>query len=296
MSYEVERGRPYQAGTSGNSGFVARDTQREDPLVSSLKENIKQIQNNVTSITKFATGLGTPKDSTENRAKLNATIETTKQIAKTATQQMKDLGNTARGNGGDLQQQRMVQQKLAKDLGLWVQKFQEISKVAAQKERSTPLPAAPAPYNSASQGSRQQALRAPSDQYHQYDDQEDEKQSLLEASRRENLQQIENEREFNDAMIQDREEGIKQIESTIVEVNGIFTDLAQIVHEQGFMIDNIESNVESASHNTAEAVVQLREASKYQKKSRTKMCVLALIIAIVIGVISVLIYVGVRLR
>lgn len=48
--------------------------------------------------------------------------------------------------------------------------------------------------------------------------------------------QIENEREFNDAMMQDREDGIKQIESTIMEVNGIFTDLAQIVHEQGYMI------------------------------------------------------------
>lgn len=53
---------------------------------------------------------------------------------------------------------------------------------------------------------------------------------------RENFLQIENEREFNDALIQDRDEGIKQIESTIIEVNGIFTDLAQIVHEQGFMI------------------------------------------------------------
>ncbi len=48
--------------------------------------------------------------------------------------------------------------------------------------------------------------------------------------------QIENEREFNDAMIQDREEGIQQIEATITEVNGIFTDLAQLVHEQGYMI------------------------------------------------------------
>jgi hypothetical protein len=111
MSYDVERGRPQQGG---NSGYVARDSQREDPLVSSLKENIKQIQNNVTTLTKFATSLGTPKDSAENRAKVygvviylmafltiydrNATIETTKQIAKTATQQMKDLGNNARGS------------------------------------------------------------------------------------------------------------------------------------------------------------------------------------------------------
>jgi len=258
MSYDVERGR------GGNSGYAARDTQREDPLVSSLKENIKQISNNVTSITKFAATLGTPKDSTESRAKLNATIETTKQIAKTATQQMKDLGNNSRGTTEERNQQRMVQQKLAKDLGMWVQKFQEVSKVAAQKERSTPLPSAT--FNSApAQPTRQQGHKQNDQQYHQYDDAEDEKQSLLEASRRDNLLQIENEREFNDAMIQDREEGIKQIESTIIEVNGIFTDLAQIVHEQGFMIDNIESNVESASHNTAEAVVQLRQASKYQR-------------------------------
>lgn len=294
MSYDVERGRPYQG--QGNSGYVARDA--PNPLVSSLTENIRQIQNNVTSITKFATSLGTPKDSAENRAKLNATIETTKQIAKTATQQMKDLGNNARGSADERNQQRLVQQKLAKDLGMWVQKFQEISKIAAQKERSTPLPP-PAPYNSAPQSSRQQQggfKSAPSDQYHQYDDHEDEKQSLLESSRRDNLLQIENEREFNDAMIQDREEGIKQIESTIIEVNGIFTDLAQIVHEQGFMIDNIESNVESASHNTAEAVVQLRAASKYQKKSRTKMCVLALIITIIAGVIAVVIYLGFKFR
>ena len=48
--------------------------------------------------------------------------------------------------------------------------------------------------------------------------------------------QIENEREFNDALIQDREMGIKQIETSIAEVNEIFTDLANLVHEQGFQI------------------------------------------------------------
>lgn len=48
--------------------------------------------------------------------------------------------------------------------------------------------------------------------------------------------QLENEREFNDALIHDREMGIKQIETAVMEVNEIFTDLASLVHEQGFMI------------------------------------------------------------
>ena len=40
--------------------------------------------------------------------------------------------------------------------------------------------------------------------------------------------------------------------------------------------------------------MQLREASKYQKKSRTKMCVLALIITVIAGIVIVCIYVGVK--
>jgi len=286
MSYDIERGQ--QRGYQGNSG-VAGGAQREDPLVTSLKDNIKQISNNVASITKYANVLGTARDTAENRAKLNSTIETTKLVARTATQQMKDLGTNTRGSVEERNQQKIIQQKLAKDLGTYVQKFQEVSKIAAQKERSTALP--PPPTAKANQG----AIGRPSqDQFHQYEDAEDEKSGLLESSRRENFMQIENEREFTDAMIQDREEGIKQIESTIREVNGIFTDLAQIVHEQGYMIDNIESNVESASHNTAEAVVELRNASKYQRRSRTKMCILLLIVSVVLGAIVLILFLKLR--
>lgn len=107
--------------------------------------------------------------------------------------------------------------------------------------------------------------------------------------------QIEAEREFNDAVIADRETGIKQIEQTITEVNEIFTDLANLVHEQGFMIDNIESNIESTVHNTAEGVVQLRKASEHQKSARNKMCWLALIIAIIAGVLTLILVLSIKL-
>jgi len=291
MAYDIERGRPYQ----GNSGFAAGGrggVQGEDPLVSALTENIQQVSNNVTSITKFVSTLGTNRDSQEVREKLNATIETTKLIIRNATSQIKDLSNNSRGTN------KTVHQKLAKDFGNVLQKFQEISKISAQKERTTPLPQANTYNAQPARGNAQQPAwgRQPQpDQYHQYvEDEADEKHGLLEASRRDTLMQIDNEREFQDAMIVDREEGIKQIEATITEVGGIFQDLAQIVHEQGFMIDNIESNVESTSTNTAEAVVQLRQASKHQRSARTKMCWLALIITIVIAVLAIVLYVTMK--
>jgi len=309
-TYDIERGRPYQGG-GGNSGFAGSTRGGdfggnyggggEDPLVTSLKENIRQISNNVTNLTKMVSNLGAPgRDSPELREKLNSTIETTKLIIRNATQQIRDLSGNVRGSPEERNQQKMVHQKLTKDFGVWLQKFQEISKISAQKERSTPLPAAntynapPTTNNRQTQPAWGKQANNQEQYHHQYEEDRDEKQGLLEASRRDNLMQIEGEREFNDAMIQDREEGIKQIEATITEVGGIFQDLAQIVHEQGFMIDNIESNVESTSHNTAEAVVELRKASKHQRSARTKMCWLMLIIAIVIGVIAVAIYFGVK--
>lgn len=41
---------------------------------------------------------------------------------------------------------------------------------------------------------------------------------------------------FNEAIIEEREQGIKEIQQQISEVNEIFKDLAVLVHEQGIMI------------------------------------------------------------
>lgn len=47
---------------------------------------------------------------------------------------------------------------------------------------------------------------------------------------------LENEITFNDAIIEEREQGIKEVQQQISEVNEIFKDLADLVHVQGAMI------------------------------------------------------------
>ena len=42
--------------------------------------------------------------------------------------------------------------------------------------------------------------------------------------------------QHNQAMIREREEGMKEIESTMQEVNDIFRDLATLVHDQGHQL------------------------------------------------------------
>lgn len=49
---------------------------------------------------------------------------------------------------------------------------------------------------------------------------------------------LDNEIVFNEAIIEEREQGIQEIQHQIGEVNEIFKDLAVLVHEQGVMIGN----------------------------------------------------------
>lgn len=50
---------------------------------------------------------------------------------------------------------------------------------------------------------------------------------------------LDNEIAFNEAIIEEREQGIHEIQQQIGEVNEIFKDLAVLVHEQGAMIGKL---------------------------------------------------------
>jgi len=71
---------------------------------------------------------------------------------------------------------------------------------------------------------------------------------------------------------QEREEGIRRIQSQVSEVNQIFRDLASIVQEQGQQFESIESQAEASSSNTKQAVVQLKKAVDRQRGTREKLC------------------------
>lgn len=103
---------------------------------------------------------------------------------------------------------------------------------------------------------------------------------LLEAAREAERQRVEQQLEFNTAMLDEREEGIQDIAQQIGEVNEIFTDLATLVNEQGTMIEDIESNIVDTRAHTEGAEEQLIKAAKSQKSFRNKtMCFCILLLA-----------------
>ncbi|KAJ7551545.1 hypothetical protein O6H91_06G019900 [Diphasiastrum complanatum] len=99
--------------------------------------------------------------------------------------------------------------------------------------------------------------------------------------------QLENELVFNEAVIEERDQGIKEIQQQIGEVNDIFKDLAVMVHDQGIVIDDIDSNIESSHSVTVQANRQLVKASKTQRSNNSLSCLLIVIFAVALLIVII---------
>ncbi|KAJ1665838.1 hypothetical protein EV178_002839 [Coemansia sp. RSA 1646] len=166
---------------------------------------------------------------------------------------------------------KLEQQKLTADFQKVLEQFQNIQRVSAEVTREFV----------------DRAKHAVQVQQHEYNqDEYSENSPLLGAQQQQQqvvgrmeLAVLDNDIEYNEALINERETEINEIEHGIVELNEIFRDLGTIVTEQQSLLDNIESNVQNVSINLESASGQLNEASEYQRKSnRTKFCFLLFII------------------
>jgi t-SNARE complex subunit (syntaxin) len=255
-----------------------------------VSNNIQQLSNNVSQLKQLVNQIGTSKDSVELREKLNSLIQTTRTLSKDTAQDFKLLDYEKAPTQEERNKKKLLQQKLMKDFQTWLQKYQEISKMAAEKERSSPLPKKTFSYSSIpisepTISSGDKLILSTNDNI------AEKNQTLLNLKE---LQTIEEESVFQNAIIAEREEGIKQIEKTVLEVNEIFRDVANLVQEQGQMIDNIESNIEVSVSDVSQGVEEIKKASDYQKRSRTKLCCLTLLVIIIVAVVVIVIWMTVK--
>lgn len=87
--------------------------------------------------------------------------------------------------------------------------------------------------------------------------------------------------------IQERHEGVKEIERNLKELNQVFLDMAVLVEVQGEQIDDIESQVNRASSFVRGGAQQLEVARRHQKSTRKWTCI-AIMILLVIALIVIL--------
>jgi len=227
--------------------------------------NIQKLVQNVSSMQRMMMHVDTQGDSL--RQQLRQLQHYTGQLAKDTATQLKTLGELEQGLDS---RQKMQKERLQDDFTRALNSFQRIQTEAAQKEKADLAaarhstgdePHLPGPGQDYSQQSRTQTMI-----------QEDADLGAL----------------------QEREKAIRQLESDIVDVNTIFKDLATMVHEQGDIVDSIESNIESATVQVHEGADQLRQAHTYQTSSRKKKIILGALGLVILAILIIIIAVEVK--
>ncbi|CAA0825464.1 Syntaxin-22 [Striga hermonthica] len=267
-SLDLEAGR----GAGIRRGLV---NGKQDPT-QAVASGIFQITTAVSTFQRLVNALGTPKDTPELREKLHKTRLHIGQLVKDTSAKLKQASETDH-HAEVSTNKKITDAKLAKDFQAVLKEFQKAQRLAAERETTyttfAPQAILPSSYTA---GEVDASL-----------DKTPEQRALLVESRRQEVLLLDNEIAFNEAIIEEREQGIQEIQQQIGEVNEIFKDLAVLVHDQGTMIDDIGSNIEGAHAATAQGKSQLVKAAKTQRSNSSLTCLLLVIFGIVLLIVVI---------
>jgi len=263
MSFQdLESGRQ----TTRNAPLGAPQSPRDASflqLQSSLSLQVFKINANVQGMLKLVDQLGTERDTGTVRKALHDLTETTREMAKRGTDDLKKLTSLQ----ADLPHQKTALQKTSHDFQVSLLAFQRAQQVSAERQRMVVEGVKLAVEEE--DASREDIPRSPGQRQAQVFQQQ---LSPAELSHQESL-------------IQEREEDIREIETGIHELSEIFRDLGTLVNEQGGMIDNIESNIGSIAVDTGAAARELTTAREYQRKAGRRAACLMIVLVIVICIV-----------
>jgi len=265
MSYSKYSDDPYY--TSYQSG--TRDTSSEfTRLAQSVSTNIQKITKNVAEIQTMVSRIGTNQDNQQLRDKLHNVQHYTGQLAKDTNKLIREISSVPPpDNQSDQRQRKMQKERLANEFTSALNNFQAAQRHAAEKERES-------------------IARAKSTANDQFFDRKSE--DLLNFDSSPTQQNLQLEQDVDLQILQEREQAIQQLECDINDVNQIFKDLGMLVHEQGEIVDSIESSVENAVVHVEQGKDQLLKAKEYKNKTRRKKFICLVIVVVVVIIISII--------
>nr|CAD1830973.1 unnamed protein product [Ananas comosus var. bracteatus] len=249
------RGGRCEWGGGGGGGRGRRDPSQ------AVASGVFQINTAVATFQRLVNTLGTPKDTPDLRDRLHKTRAHITQLIKDTSDKLRQASEADHRSEVSASK-KIADAKLAKD-------FQSRNRICPFVSQA----ALPPSYNPSESGKTS--------------DKSSEQQAMLLESRRQEVLFLDNEIVFNEAIIEEREQGIQEIQQQIGEVNEIFKDLAVLVHDQGAMIDDIDSHIESSVAATAQAKTQLSKAAKTQKSNSSLVCLLLVIFGVVLLIVII---------
>ncbi|XP_044011603.1 syntaxin-12 [Aphidius gifuensis] len=235
-------------------------------LSDNITANIYTINASFRTLEKAYKNIGTSKDNQSLRDKVHVTQTTTNSVV---TPTSKDIARlTVLMRRGDKQQKLQIE-KLTADFKDALSRYSDMQKSIAEKMKRHIL--------------QQNITLAETQQ----DDDDSERQSLMQTHMNEEKRAQQRTLEFEQGMLLEREDRVKRIEGDILDVNQIMRELGALVHVQSTTIDTIENNIENVHGDVELGAQELIKASNYQTKFRRKICYILLVAVIVILILII---------
>ncbi|TVY35519.1 Syntaxin [Lachnellula subtilissima] len=225
-------------------------------LSKELMAKLFSLTGNISRLTNEIALLGTKRDTERVRERVHELLEESKDTFKDVGEGVKKIQSWEDVSPS----QKYTQQKLAREFQNNLSEFQKPARTALDEQQSPSAEGG----NPFSQQQSQEQLRLAS----------------------------QDEVDFQDSLIVEREAEIRNIEQGVTELNELFRDVAHIVNEQGEVLDTIANNVENTRTDTRGADLELRSAARYQRNARSKACCLLLILAVILTIIILAAVVG----
>ncbi|EEQ28308.1 SNAP receptor [Microsporum canis] len=258
------------------SGRRQADSQyHDDPefqrLTEFLSNKLFTLTSNITRLSSQISLLGTKRDTDRARERVHNLLEETREGFREAGEGVKKIQNWEDVTPA----QKWTQDNLSSKFKSTLDEFQAVQRRALEKQRASTAAARTAieeaTAHTGPEGEETQGL-----------------QQLQEQPRLASQDDV----DFQEALIIERETEIRNIEQSVGELNELFRDVGHIVREQGGQIDIISENVHNTRDDTRGAERELRTASRHQKNARNKMCCLLVIMAIILVIIVLAVVLG----
>lgn len=263
----------------GSGGYQATEYGNFNELVDIISSNIFTINNNGSILERALKQIGTNQDCVQLRNKIHQTEQKTNHMINDTVQSLRRLAKTCSSSN---KQQKIQHGRLSSEFQDTVKRYNTLQKKVAERVKSSVI--------LTSQGKKMEKLVDIGTD----EDDDDEQRLLNHEQKRAQMLAQEEAIEVEVALLEEREQHIRQLESDILDINEIFRDLGTLVHEQGAVVDTIESNIERASGNVESGTEQLQQAATYQRKARKKMCCLVSILLVILAVIGLIIALSVK--
>jgi len=199
------------------------------------------------------------------RKSLHDLTDTTRAMAKRGSEDLKKLTTQQ----AKLPHQKTSLQKTSHDFQLSLVGFQRAQQLSAERQRTVVQGVKMAVEDNEDRPEPNATPSSPSQRQAQ----------LLQA------QLSPHELAYQESLIQEREEDIREIEAGVHELAEIFRDLGTLVHQQGGMLDNIDYNIQSVHVDTSRAAEELTTAHEYQRKAGRRAACLMIILIVVVAIV-----------